>query len=304
MTGRKYANLVAEALKAKENSHSPYSNKPAGVALDTDAGIFYGAVVDNCAYPNSVCATKAGLVNALESGASKINVIAVTGWREDGTPANICGCCREFLSECGDIRVVLHNSGQDCNSYVKTTVNELLPRIGLPAGTGALAPTELSSGRRNEKTEELDVNFTLNISQAENTSEEAVELMNAAIAACKNAYIPVSSFPVGAAVRTDAGVFTGANIECSVIGNGLCAERSTISKAISNGAKDITCLAVVCYKLEDYGRPCGGCRQGLVEWGEFPVYQIKLDQETKTYTYELASSFSILPNCFSPKCLC
>jgi cytidine deaminase len=80
----------------------------------------------------------------------------------------------------------------------------------------------------------------------------------------RHAYAPYSRFPVGAALLcADGTVVTGVNVESSVNGLSLCAERVAVFKAISEGKKDFVKIAVSCES--DHCRPCGACRQVLYE---------------------------------------
>jgi cytidine deaminase len=76
----------------------------------------------------------------------------------------------------------------------------------------------------------------------------------------------VSDFPVGAALRTDAGeIFTGCNVESRSLLQVFCAERVALLKALSAGARRFTHLAVVAAKQTPVA-PCGLCRQMLAEF--------------------------------------
>lgn len=84
--------------------------------------------------------------------------------------------------------------------------------------------------------------------------------------AMKNAYAPYSDFKVGAAVLTKEGkVYTGCNIENSAYGDSICAERVAISKAVSEGYREIEAIAVA--GSEGNAFPCGSCRQFIFEFG-------------------------------------
>lgn len=76
--------------------------------------------------------------------------------------------------------------------------------------------------------------------------------------------IPHSSFPVAALLITDAGIFSGVNIEVSDWQKGLCAERTAIAKALASGAREFHDIHVYAPK-SDYVSPCGACRQVLLE---------------------------------------
>jgi cytidine deaminase len=80
------------------------------------------------------------------------------------------------------------------------------------------------------------------------------------------AYIPYSHFPVGAALEcADGTVFTGCNIENAAYGCTICAERTAIFKAVSEGHRDFVRI-VIAGKSEDYCVPCGSCRQVMMEF--------------------------------------
>jgi len=78
-------------------------------------------------------------------------------------------------------------------------------------------------------------------------------------------YSPYSRFRVGAALLTNDGrVYTGCNIENSSYGLTVCAERTAVFKAVSEGAKRFKAIAVVS-DSPDITPPCGACRQVLLE---------------------------------------
>ncbi|MDG7006994.1 MAG: cytidine deaminase [Nitrososphaerota archaeon] len=96
--------------------------------------------------------------------------------------------------------------------------------------------------------------------------EKLRTLVGAATKARSRAYSPYSGVKIGAAVlSSDGRVFTGANIENSSYGLSCCAERTAIFKAVSEGVKRIVAIAVV-GESEQYTRPCGACRQVMVEF--------------------------------------
>jgi cytidine deaminase len=108
------------------------------------------------------------------------------------------------------------------------------------------------------------------------TSEE---LLAAADAAARNAYAPYSKYFVGAAVLTrDGRVFAGANVENAAYPLGVCAEKSAIAKAASEGVKpgDVAAIAI-------NASPCGGCRQWLHEWRIDRVYFRRADGTVAEY---------------------
>ncbi|OPL08262.1 MAG: cytidine deaminase [delta proteobacterium ML8_F1] len=92
-------------------------------------------------------------------------------------------------------------------------------------------------------------------------------LLIKALEAMKEAYVPYSKFPVGAAVMTDTGeIFTGCNIESASFGATVCAERTAIFKAVSEGHRHIRKIAVVSEHIDAY--PCGICRQVMAEFAD------------------------------------
>ena len=116
------------------------------------------------------------------------------------------------------------------------------------------------------------------------------DLVDTAIKAKQNSYSPYSKFRVGAALEAQGGkIYTGANIENASYGLSICAERTALLKAVSEGEKKFTALAVSCdTDTFDYAFPCGACRQVMAEFlddetdiivsvntGEFKVYKMK-----------------------------
>jgi len=94
----------------------------------------------------------------------------------------------------------------------------------------------------------------------------AEELLRAAEAVMRNAHVPYSRFPVGAALRTAGGrVHVAANVENAAYPQGQCAEASAIGVMVAAGDTEITEVAVVAEKLQ-ICPPCGGCRQRLSEF--------------------------------------
>ncbi|HEX6045280.1 MAG TPA: cytidine deaminase [Pyrinomonadaceae bacterium] len=96
--------------------------------------------------------------------------------------------------------------------------------------------------------------------------ENQKRLVDAATAARLRSVAPFSKFLVGAAVETKEGkIYTGCNIESASYGLTVCAERVAIWKAISEGERDLTNLAIV-VDTEPLTPPCGTCRQIIWEF--------------------------------------
>lgn len=91
------------------------------------------------------------------------------------------------------------------------------------------------------------------------------KLVNGALAAKKRAHAPYSHFRVGAALLTTSGrIYLGCNVEISTYALTICAERTAIFKAVSEGDRNFKAIAVV---SDDpgYTPPCGACRQVLMD---------------------------------------
>ena len=91
-------------------------------------------------------------------------------------------------------------------------------------------------------------------------------LRAAARSAAGMAYAPYSQFYVGAAIWTDAGLFSGANVENASYGLCNCAERTAIFSAVAAGARRLYCVAVFT-PTPNPTLPCGACRQVIYEFG-------------------------------------
>ena len=110
-------------------------------------------------------------------------------------------------------------------------------------------------------------------------------LIDAARAAREKAYAPYSNFRVGAALRTKSGkIYSGGNIENASYGLTLCAERTAIFKAMSEGEREFDAIAVVC-DTEKLTPPCGSCRQIIWEFcGDVPVILANLKGKVERET--------------------
>lgn len=141
------------------------------------------------------------------------------------------------------------------------------------------------------------------------------ELAHSAREAVEMAYCPYSGYKVGAAVLTESGkIYSGCNIENSSYGASNCAERTALFKAVSEGHRKITAIAVFTEEGNDPPFPCGICRQVLSEFctpetkiiiydgersvfnsdlGELLPYSFKFDAEEKQVKTERKTSYEI-----------
>ena len=93
------------------------------------------------------------------------------------------------------------------------------------------------------------------------------ELVAQAMEMQKRSYAPYSHFSVGAALLCkDGTVFTGCNVENAAYGSTLCAERTALVKAVSEGYTEGFSTIAIAGQGEDYCWPCGACRQMLYEF--------------------------------------
>ena len=115
------------------------------------------------------------------------------------------------------------------------------------------------------------------------------ELLERADAVAARAYAPYSNFFVGAAVRTrDGRVFEGVNVENAAYPLGICAEKTALAKAVSEGVApgEVEALAV-------NASPCGGCRQWFHQFGLDRVIYRRADGDVA-----VAGPAELLPDTF------
>lgn len=94
------------------------------------------------------------------------------------------------------------------------------------------------------------------------------EMINNANAVRKNAYAPISNFPVGACIRTsDDKFFVGCNTENASFSMTICAESAAVVSMIAAGARQIKDLVVIAEMVEECP-PCGACRQRIYEFSQ------------------------------------
>lgn len=125
--------------------------------------------------------------------------------------------------------------------------------------------------------------------------------MSEAQKARQKSYSPYSHFRVGAALLTKSGkIYTGCNIENAAYTPTVCAERTAIFKAVSDGERDFEALAVIGGaegETADFCAPCGVCRQVIAEFCN-KDFKIILGNEDKFKAYTLDG---LLPFAFTDK---
>lgn len=98
------------------------------------------------------------------------------------------------------------------------------------------------------------------------TDELRQKLIESSLSARRWAYAPYSNYLVGAALLTSSGkIYDGVNVENAAYPTSICAERVAVFKAVSEGERKFTTLAVA---SNNGGTPCGACRQVLSEFGQ------------------------------------
>jgi cytidine deaminase len=122
------------------------------------------------------------------------------------------------------------------------------------------------------------------------------ELTREAREALRHAHAPYSNFPVGAALLAESGkLYRGANVENASHGLAVCAERSAVFAAVSDGQKHFRAIAIAT-DTDEPTPPCGACRQVLREFAtDLPVYLVGRGPEI-----EVTSLSKLLPRAFGP----
>lgn len=123
------------------------------------------------------------------------------------------------------------------------------------------------------------------------TEQQIQDLITAALAARGTAYAPYSHYTVGAALLVENGdLYCGCNIENASYGATNCAERTAFSKAVSEGWRRFTAIAIAGgmegHEPVDYAYPCGICRQVMQEFcgPDFRIYVVKNKEDYREYT--------------------
>lgn len=130
------------------------------------------------------------------------------------------------------------------------------------------------------------VNYNLLIKEAQNAREYS--------------YSPYSNFKVGCALLCKNGkIYTGCNVENASFGECICAERAAIVKAISQGDKEFSAIAIVggIDEICDFTYPCGSCRQVMSEFCESSLEIVLFNGKE----IKLCTLGQLFPNSFDKK---
>ncbi len=124
------------------------------------------------------------------------------------------------------------------------------------------------------------------------------ELVNTAFSMLERAYAPYSGFSVGAALLcSDGTVFTGCNVENAAYGSTICAERTALVKAVSEGHRDDFLRLAIAGNSKDFCWPCGACRQMLYEFA--PGLELLVARGDREFVSVPLSG--LFPHGFGPK---
>lgn len=280
----------------------PYSHYAVGCALlCPDGTIIGGSNVENASYGLAVCAERSAVITAASKGYRSFNAVVVAT-RDGGT---CCGMCRQVLREFmhpDDHKPVICIT-PDRKITLTTDIANLLPWSFGPENLGLPEPSQ--SEKLETKCEEKnDQDASPLIEKAPTPSKsypfDLETLKKLALQSMsETTYSPYSKYGVGCAVVCEDGkIFTGSNIENASYGLTLCAERSAISAAASEGYRKLEAVVVA---TRDGGSCCGACRQFLREFmvpdAKKPIIMIRGDGTTAIETH----IDELLPHSFGPE---
>ena len=129
--------------------------------------------------------------------------------------------------------------------------------------------------------------------------ELILELIKQAQLAYRQAYVPYSHYPVGAAVLFSSGkIYSGCNVENASYGLTVCAERNAIFQAAAQGERELKGIAIA-VPTDVFPSPCGACRQVIREFAvDCPVILINGQGMTRVTSLKV-----LLPESFGPEFL-
>ena len=134
------------------------------------------------------------------------------------------------------------------------------------------------------------------------SSENIQKMLGMARQTLSLAYAPYSRFQVAAALLCkDGTIYTGCNVENASYPAGICAERTAVSKAVSEGKREFSAILILGGnegRAETFCPPCGICRQVLREFADPNEFQVILAKETREY--RVMTLEELLPESFGP----
>ncbi len=215
-------------------SYVPYSGiKQACIVMGKTGTYYPGVRVENVSFPLTIDAVQAAVFTCLSEGDSPQMLMLPETGTTFGTPGSAVGSPATDLIE-----------QQKLFTCGSATVTFWCEQTGMTCET---RPSIL----------DLEMDRFFQTSETRNGVDRLNELTGRCIT-------PHSSFPVASLLITDAGIFSGVNIEISDWQKGLCAERTALAKALASGARKLHSIHVYAPK-SDYVSPCGACRQVLLE---------------------------------------
>ncbi len=130
-------------------------------------------------------------------------------------------------------------------------------------------------------------------------SKEQQKMLDLAYEAMEHAYVPYSSFRVGACLKASSGkYYLGCNIENAAYTPTNCAERTAFFKAVYDGERDFDGIAIVC-SGENPAYPCGVCRQVMNEFCDRGMHIVCANSDRSSVV--VSTLAEMLPNGFGPK---
>ncbi|SPF32619.1 Cytidine deaminase [Candidatus Desulfosporosinus infrequens] len=122
------------------------------------------------------------------------------------------------------------------------------------------------------------------------------DLIDQAQAAYRQAYVPYSHYPVGAAALFSSGViYSGCNVENASYGLTVCAERNAVFQAVAHGERELKGIAIA-VPTAAFPSPCGACRQVIREFA-VDCWVILINSSGQTRQTRLQT---LLPEAFGP----
>jgi len=145
--------LLAEAIKARECAHAPWSHFRVGAAARFGQRIVHGCNVEFAVYGLTNCAERTAVFAAHACGAARAALSAIAVVADTPEPVSPCGACRQVMFECGgpDLRVILANTRGDVRVV---RMDELLPhgfRLDAEMATASAARRSAADAARSRR---------------------------------------------------------------------------------------------------------------------------------------------------------